>query len=249
MNLLSVDALAPPLERTPPRDRAGRTLFRTLIASTLLCGGLAAQPADASLQIITTGTITLGSETGGLFGLPPGMTSLIGDSYTLVVHYDYLGPGYFTTGDGTAASDFEVPGISGYVTAIINGVSLTTQLTNSLLGTFLTEDMFDFSGLNQGSSGSGDNVNVTQSLTCNFLGNPCIPYADLMAHVNYVPGPLDTSGDQYTFQAGGVPFGNPPNATFIGTETSFALTPEPPSWVLLATGLLGLGTLVRRRYG
>src|SRR5262249_33165172 len=144
----------------------------------LLGGGLAVGRADAALTITTTGTITSGSETGGLFGLPVGMTSLVGDPYTLIVHYNYLGPGYFTPGDGSFAVDSEIPGITGFVTAIVNGHAMTTSLTNLLLGTTLVEDMFDFFGANQGSDASGANANVFQSLTCS---TPCIPFADLNA--------------------------------------------------------------------
>ena len=57
----------------------------------------------------------------------------MGDSYTLIVEYDNLGPNYFTTGDGTLrAGQREFPGTTGFVTAIVNGHALTTPLTNSL---------------------------------------------------------------------------------------------------------------------
>src|ERR1017187_7782881 len=139
MNPRSVDALASATKPNQTGDGAGRTFFKALLlASTLLSGGLAVGPADAFLLITTTGTITSGSETGGLFGLARS-TSLVGDSYTLIVNYANLGPNYFSCSDGTCAGDSESsPGMTGYVTAIINGHSLTTQLTNSL-GSFLFE--------------------------------------------------------------------------------------------------------------
>lgn len=248
MNLLSVYALASAARPRQPGDGAGRTFFKALLlASALLGGGLAAGPADASLTITTTGTITSGSETGGLFGLPVSMTSLVGDSYTLVVHYNYLGPNYLSNGDGSGAQDFEsLPGLTGFVTAVVNGVPLTTALTNSLATTLL-EDNFNFFGSNQGYNGpsaTGDFVDVTQILSC----TACIPYADLQAPVNYVlVPPFDFSSDQYMFQGGGFPTGSPPTANFFGTATSFSLVPEPPSWLLLATALLGLSMLVRHR--
>src|SRR6516162_100746 len=129
MNPRSVDASASAITSSRTGEGAGRTFFKALLlASTLLAVG----PADAALTITTTGTISSGFETGGVFGLPVGMTSLVGDPYTLIVHYNYLGPNYFTPGDGSFAVDSEIPGITGFVTAIVNGVPLTTSLTNSL---------------------------------------------------------------------------------------------------------------------
>src|SRR4051794_26966951 len=75
-----------------------------LLIIALLCGALTASPAGAYL-VTTTGTITSGTETGGLFGLPTATTSLAGDSYTLIVNYAGLGPNYFTTADGSFAQD------------------------------------------------------------------------------------------------------------------------------------------------
>jgi hypothetical protein len=247
MNPLSVDALASATKPNQPGDGAGRTFFKALLlVSTLLTGGLAVQPAAASLLITTTGTITSGSETGGLFGLPNAMTSLVGDSYTLIVKYNSLGPNYFTTGDGTFAVDSESsPGMAGSVTAIVNGHSLVTPLTNSL-GSLLIEDMFDFSASNQGFNGasSGAFVNVSQGLSCTGI---CVPYADLMTSFAYTLGSFDFGTDLYTFQGAGFPAAGTPTANFTGTETRFAFVPEPASWALMATGLFALGMLARRR--
>src|SRR4051794_10516171 len=89
MNPLSVDALASATKPEQPADVTGPTFFKALLLATmLLTGGLAAQPAAAGLLITTTGTITSGSETGGLFGLPTTTTSLVGFSYTLLVSYN-----------------------------------------------------------------------------------------------------------------------------------------------------------------
>src|SRR5271156_5774045 len=180
MNRPSVDAFALAIKPDQPGDGAGRTFFKALLlVSVLLSGGVAVRPADASLLVTTTGTIISGSETGGLFGLPIATTSLVGDSYTLIVKYNSLGPNYFSAGDGSFAQDFEsFPGMSGSVTAIVNGQSLVTPLTNSL-GSALIEDLYDFDASNSGYNGAstGPYVNVSQNLSCS--GN-CVPYADLM---------------------------------------------------------------------
>jgi hypothetical protein len=249
MNLLSVDAPASATEPTQPGDGAGRTFFKAvLLLSTVLSTGLVAQPADARLLITTTGTIASGSETGGLFGLPSSPTSLVGDSYALMVTFDSLGPTYLPVGAGISASDVETPGVTGSVTAIINGQSLATPLTNPLGSSFLVEDMFSFFASNQGFNGAstGAFVNVSQNLSC---FDTCVPYADLIRGFSYVLGSFDFGQDSYTFDGAGFPAPGTPAANFIGTEASFSFVsiPEPAPWMLMATGLFGLATLGRRR--
>src|SRR5579863_3689349 len=151
MNSISVGASAPAIKPNQSADGTKRSLCKALLlASVLLGGGLAAQPANAAdLLITTTGTITNGSETGGLFGLPSAATSLGGDRYTLAVNYNGLGPNYFSA-PGAFAQDMESsPGTAGYVTLTLNGVSVTTRLTNSL-GSNLSEDLFDLDASNVG---------------------------------------------------------------------------------------------------
>jgi hypothetical protein len=248
MNPISVGAAAPATKPNQPGRGAGRTFVKALLlVGTLLGGGLAAVPAHASLQITTTGTITSGSETGGLFGLPDATTNLTG-SYILTVTYDNLGPNYFNSGNGSFASDTEIlPGIAGSVTATVNGVSVTTPLTNSLAA-LLFETQFGLSASNEGYDGSistGAYVSASQDLSC--AGN-CVPYADLGTPFSYVLTALDSGTDAYTFNGAGFPASGVPTATFDGTETSLSLTvPEPTSLLMLATGLLWLGMLVRRR--
>jgi len=131
MNAPSIDVSSSTSKQLGERA-AGRSFLKAvLLASTLLGGGLAVQPTDAALIVTSSGRIVSGTESGGLFGLPIAPTSLAGDPYTLIVRYDNLGPSYFTSGDGTFAQDSEIPGVTGSVTAIVNGQSLTTALTSS----------------------------------------------------------------------------------------------------------------------
>jgi hypothetical protein len=166
----------------------------------------------------------------------------------LIVSFNGIGPNYYSSSDGSFAQDVEgPPGISGLVTAIINGRSLTTLIANSL-GSTVAVDLYDFFALNQGfdrPSSTGAFANVSQSLSC---GAACIPFASLTApSYRYVLGSADFGTDLYTFEGPGFPAAGTPTASFTGNQITFAFIPEPGSWLLFATGLLGLAAVARRR--
>ena len=149
----------------------------------------------------TLGVTVAAPNNGDVFGSYAGRTL----SFTVLVCYpttpdnprpDYALPTgrivpHMTCPDGSCAFDTEIPGVTGFVTAIVNGQSLTTPLTNSLASN-LVEDLFSFFASNQGFNGgpTGAFVDVSQILSCS---GPCVPNPDLMTPFSYtlVPAVFD----------------------------------------------------------
>jgi hypothetical protein len=221
-------------DRSIARRRTG--LRGLLLAGACATAGLLAAPANAqNLMITTTGTIAAGgTDPSNIFGAG---ANLGGDSYTMLVEYDALGAFYDPT--GTVATDIGDQ-LTGYVTVSINGgPAVTTDFLTNTQPT-LAEDQFSFYDTNAGNDAAGDDILVSQDVVA---GNPFVPTPDLMTDFEYALQSGDLGQDIYYFQN----LGDTVSASFTGTTTSIELqVPEPESWLLMATGLLGLGLLVRR---
>jgi PEP-CTERM motif len=219
-----------------------QTVVRTLlVAITFVIGGLITVQAQAypiaTIGITTSGIISSGNDPSNLFGSGP---NLAGDAYTLITQYDAFGPSYFFSGSN--ASDIG-DALTGFVTATVNGHSLTTPIVTSL-GASLAEDMFSLFATNVGFDAGGDLVDVSQSVTSSaaFISRPT-----LLSSFAYTLSSSDmiSSSDSYTYNNAAFTVA----ASFIGTPSSieYAVVPEPASIAVLLAGLLGIVTVRRRQ--
>lgn len=205
-----------------------------LALAAAMLGAAAAQASPFS--VITTGTISSGTDLANLFGAG---TDLTGDAYTLTINYDGLGPSYFTDGSGQFAENIGDP-LTGSIAVTIGATTRTTQVQFNT-GSSLIEDTSDLSANLSGDDAAGNSAVGSQSVTgvSNF-----IPYADLQTSFTYTLGANDFGSDSYNFA-------NPTNTqtvNFLGTPSRIAFAvPEPATWSLVGLGLLGLEMTRRRR--
>ena len=182
-----------------------------ILAAGSLVG--AQRPATpGKLLITTTGIISSGTDSAGLFGAG---IRLAGQSYTLTILYDAPGPSYFARAAGTFASDIGDP-IQGFVTATVNGDSITAPLAN-LTSATLVEDLYHFYAANSGMDAPGNFASVSQDVEC---VNTCVRYADLLTRFFYTLQSGDLGVDTYTFtNAAGTQ-----TVSFVGAPASIAFT-------------------------
>jgi hypothetical protein len=218
------------------RPRIHRSFWVAI--GVLAAGGLAPGMAQAyPFTITTTGVISAGTDTNSVFGAG---SNLAGDSYTLSIFYDGLGPSYFA--DGTSAFDFG-DAILGSVSVTLNGHTITTEIVNNPAPS-LVEDNSDIDDSTSGNGAAGDNVDASQEVGSSI--NDFVPFADLQTDVFYALVGGDIGSDSYSYDNAS----DVQTISFSGTPTSIDLAvPEPAGWAVMAVGLLGLGGAVRRRFG
>lgn len=207
------------------------------IAAIALCS---AAPASAESVVNISGTISSGTDTGGLFG----GGSLVGQTFTarVVMHDD----GVF--GDQEPGSSSALMSQRASIHFAINGFGYGLTTPAELSGFFARSDTGWGSQssytLTSGGSYAGNSASVTADAYSPLAG--LIPW-DIFGLYDFTTGPGDVTTFKGSVGRDGVTTsfiadGGPLRVWSGGTSA----VPEPATWAMMTIGFAGAGALLRR---
>ena len=212
-----------------------------------LCAGAEGRASAANLEYDWTGTVRLGVDGTGVFG--PAGASLGGDAYTVRYIFDDT--------RGTRISDYGVENIvynpilnedspALYATLTINNVSVTFNASGAGNANNDPADNDEYnSAEGPGTSSEPDYSFVTQDLFD-------VSYSPPTLEANFsATGLSNPDGDLFQI-AENEPGGPTPQASGLllpsmVSERVVSAAPEASTWVLIMTGIFGVGLAVRWR--